>query len=137
MIPVVLADITLHHDDGTWTAVNGKYSVKVVLAVDANELAVKQANNTSDKAFFVGRGAMPLRRTTWGHACGPHIRRPRPPRHGRPLVVGCAGTAGDGCPSGRPEKRSANVRYTSLSEPRFRQTGTRRRTVLNTFQGNG
>ncbi len=42
---------------GTWTAVNGKYSVKVVLANDANELAVKQANNTSSRPFFVGRGA--------------------------------------------------------------------------------
>ncbi len=42
---------------GTWTAVNGKYTVHTVVAVDANELAVKQANNTSDKSFFVGRGA--------------------------------------------------------------------------------
>jgi len=42
---------------GTWTAVNGKYTVHTVIAVDANELAVKQANNTSDKSFFVGRGA--------------------------------------------------------------------------------
>ena len=42
---------------GTWTAANGKYTVKVVLADDANELPVKQANNTSDQPFFVGRGA--------------------------------------------------------------------------------
>jgi hypothetical protein len=42
---------------GNWTAVNGKYTVKVVLAADANELAVKQANNTSTQSFFVGRGA--------------------------------------------------------------------------------
>ncbi|MGH3375917.1 MAG: CARDB domain-containing protein [Actinoallomurus sp.] len=42
---------------GSWTAVNGKYTVKVVLANDPNELAVKQANNTSTKPFFVGRGA--------------------------------------------------------------------------------
>ena len=42
---------------GTWTAVNGKYTVHTVVAVDGNELPVKQANNTSDKAFFVGRGA--------------------------------------------------------------------------------
>jgi hypothetical protein len=42
---------------GTWTAVNGKLSVKTVIAVDANELAVKQANNTSTQSFFVGRGA--------------------------------------------------------------------------------
>ncbi|MFF5294234.1 discoidin domain-containing protein [Paractinoplanes globisporus] len=42
---------------GTWTAVNGKYTVRTVIAVDANELSVKQANNTADKPFFVGRGA--------------------------------------------------------------------------------
>jgi hypothetical protein len=42
---------------GTWTAANGKYTVHVVVAADANELPVKQANNTSDKPFFVGRGA--------------------------------------------------------------------------------
>jgi hypothetical protein len=42
---------------GTWTAVNGKYDVKVVLADDANELPVKRTNNTSTSPFFVGRGA--------------------------------------------------------------------------------
>jgi hypothetical protein len=42
---------------GTWTAANGKYTVKVVLANDTNELPVKQANNTSSTPFFVGRGA--------------------------------------------------------------------------------
>jgi hypothetical protein len=42
---------------GTWTAVNGRYTVTVVLAVDANELPVKQGNNTSSRPFFVGRGA--------------------------------------------------------------------------------
>ena len=42
---------------GTWTAANGKYTVRVVLADDANELPVKQANNTSDRPLFVGRGA--------------------------------------------------------------------------------
>ena len=42
---------------GTWTAANGKYTVKVVLANDANELPVKQPNNTSEQPFFVGRGA--------------------------------------------------------------------------------
>ncbi|MCO6003480.1 discoidin domain-containing protein [Actinoallomurus purpureus] len=42
---------------GSWTAVNGKYTVKVVLANDTNELPVKQANNTSSTPFFVGRGA--------------------------------------------------------------------------------
>ncbi|MBQ0905744.1 discoidin domain-containing protein [Micromonospora sp. U21] len=42
---------------GTWTAANGRYTVRVVLAADANELPVKQANNTSDRPLFVGRGA--------------------------------------------------------------------------------
>ncbi|MEU8271498.1 discoidin domain-containing protein [Sphaerisporangium sp. NPDC049002] len=42
---------------GTWTAANGKYTVKTVLANDANELPVKQANNTVTQPFFVGRGA--------------------------------------------------------------------------------
>ncbi|WP_078966313.1 discoidin domain-containing protein [Streptomyces sp. WM6378] len=42
---------------GNWTAANGKYTAKVVIADDANELPVKRANNTSSQAFFVGRGA--------------------------------------------------------------------------------
>ncbi|GAA3731547.1 CARDB domain-containing protein [Plantactinospora mayteni] len=42
---------------GTWTAANGRYTVRTVLAADANELPVKQGNNTSDTPFFVGRGA--------------------------------------------------------------------------------
>ncbi|MEU4097654.1 discoidin domain-containing protein [Streptomyces sp. NPDC026673] len=42
---------------GTWTAANGKYSVKTVIAADANELPVKQQNNTGTQSLFVGRGA--------------------------------------------------------------------------------
>ncbi|MGH3712535.1 MAG: discoidin domain-containing protein [Micromonosporaceae bacterium] len=42
---------------GTWTAVNGRYTVRVVLAADANEVPVKQGNNTSEQPLFVGRGA--------------------------------------------------------------------------------
>ena len=42
---------------GTWVAVNGKYTVRTVVADDGNELPVKRANNTSEKPFFVGRGA--------------------------------------------------------------------------------
>ena len=42
---------------GTWAAVNGKYTVRTVLAADDNELPVKRANNTSEKPFLVGRGA--------------------------------------------------------------------------------
>ncbi|WP_203914430.1 CARDB domain-containing protein, partial [Rhizocola hellebori] len=42
---------------GSWTAANGRYTVRVVLADDANEVAIKRANNTSDTSLFVGRGA--------------------------------------------------------------------------------
>ncbi|MFC4114921.1 discoidin domain-containing protein [Nonomuraea zeae] len=42
---------------GTWTAANGKYTIRTVLADDANELPVKRANNTSELPLFVGRGA--------------------------------------------------------------------------------
>ncbi|MFF4750067.1 discoidin domain-containing protein [Streptomyces sp. NPDC002514] len=42
---------------GSWTAVNGKYTVRTVIADDTNELPVKRTNNTSNKPLFVGRGA--------------------------------------------------------------------------------
>ncbi|MEV0798097.1 discoidin domain-containing protein [Kribbella sp. NPDC050281] len=42
---------------GNWTAANGRYTVRVILADDANELPVKRTNNTSERPFFVGRGA--------------------------------------------------------------------------------
>jgi chitodextrinase len=42
---------------GSWTAVNGRYTVRTTVAVDANELAVKQGNNTSNTPLFVGQGA--------------------------------------------------------------------------------
>jgi hypothetical protein len=42
---------------GSWTAVNGKYTVKTVIAVDANEVPVKQGNNTTSTSLFVGQGA--------------------------------------------------------------------------------
>ncbi|MFC9687472.1 discoidin domain-containing protein [Kribbella sp. NPDC056951] len=42
---------------GNWTAANGRYTARVVLADDANELPVKRTNNTSERPFFVGRGA--------------------------------------------------------------------------------
>ncbi|MEU2431805.1 discoidin domain-containing protein [Streptomyces sp. NPDC007861] len=42
---------------GTWPAADGTYTVRVVVADDANELPVKRANNTSTKPLFVGRGA--------------------------------------------------------------------------------
>jgi hypothetical protein len=42
---------------GSWTAANGRYNVKTVIANDGNELPIKQGNNTSTSALFVGRGA--------------------------------------------------------------------------------
>jgi hypothetical protein len=42
---------------GPWTAVNGSYTVKTVIAADANELPVKRDNNASSQPLFVGRGA--------------------------------------------------------------------------------
>ncbi|MEV7052696.1 discoidin domain-containing protein [Streptomyces anulatus] len=42
---------------GTWTAANGSYTVRTVIAADANELPVKRENNTSSQTLFVGRGA--------------------------------------------------------------------------------
>ncbi|MFG1664097.1 discoidin domain-containing protein [Streptomyces sp. Y7] len=42
---------------GSWTAANGKYTVRTVIADDANELPVKRANNTTEQPLFVGRGA--------------------------------------------------------------------------------
>ena len=41
---------------GTWTAVNGKYTVTTTVAVDTAELSVKQANNTTH-LVLVGQGA--------------------------------------------------------------------------------
>ncbi len=42
---------------GPWTAANGRFTIRVVLANDGNELPVKQGNNTSSTSLFVGRGA--------------------------------------------------------------------------------
>ncbi|WP_449657787.1 discoidin domain-containing protein [Streptomyces melanogenes] len=42
---------------GSWTAANGTYTAKVVIADDSNELPVKRGNNTSTQPLFVGRGA--------------------------------------------------------------------------------
>ncbi|MFF0486509.1 discoidin domain-containing protein [Streptomyces sp. NPDC004435] len=42
---------------GTWTAVNGSYTVRTVIAADANELPVKRENNAQSQPLFVGRGA--------------------------------------------------------------------------------
>ncbi|MBU5444532.1 discoidin domain-containing protein [Paenibacillus sp. MSJ-34] len=47
------ANITM----GTWTAVNGSYTVTATVAADSNEEAIKQANNSSSASLYSGRGA--------------------------------------------------------------------------------
>jgi hypothetical protein len=42
---------------GTWAAANGKYTLRTEVAVDANEIAARQANNVTTQSLFVGRGA--------------------------------------------------------------------------------
>ena len=42
---------------GTWTAVNGSYTVTTTVAADANEVSIKQGNNTSTASLYSGRGA--------------------------------------------------------------------------------
>ncbi|WP_246120431.1 carbohydrate-binding protein [Cohnella terricola] len=42
---------------GTWTAVNGSYTVTTTIAADANEVPIKQANNVSTSSLYSGRGA--------------------------------------------------------------------------------
>ncbi|XVS66907.1 discoidin domain-containing protein [Actinosynnema sp. CA-299493] len=42
---------------GTWAAANGKYTLRTDVAVDANEIAARQANNLTTQSLFVGRGA--------------------------------------------------------------------------------
>nr|BAF56208.1 putative glycosidase [Paenibacillus sp. KSM-M86] len=45
---------------GTWTAVNGNYSVTTTAMVDANEAVIKQGNNTSTSSLnvYAARGAV-------------------------------------------------------------------------------
>jgi hypothetical protein len=54
---VLAAGASVNVSLGSWTAVNGKYTVKTVIAVDANEMPVKQGNNTATTSLFVGQGA--------------------------------------------------------------------------------
>ncbi|WTP94322.1 discoidin domain-containing protein [Streptomyces anulatus] len=53
----IAAGATAEVNLGTWTAANGSYTVKTVIAADANELPVKRDNNSSSQPLFVGRGA--------------------------------------------------------------------------------
>ncbi|MFF8502063.1 discoidin domain-containing protein [Streptomyces anulatus] len=53
----IAAGATAEVNLGTWTAANGSYTVKTVIAADANELPVKRGNNSSSQPLFVGRGA--------------------------------------------------------------------------------
>ncbi|CAM3536471.1 Glycosyl hydrolase [Paenibacillus lupini] len=42
---------------GTWTAVNGSYSVTTTVAADGSEVSTKQTNNTNAVSLYSGRGA--------------------------------------------------------------------------------
>lgn len=42
---------------GTWTAADGRHTVRVVLAADSAELPDRRDNNTSDHPLSIGRGA--------------------------------------------------------------------------------
>ncbi|MEV6239141.1 discoidin domain-containing protein [Lentzea sp. NPDC051838] len=42
---------------GTWTAADGRYTVRTTIANDGNEIPAKQGNNTSEQSLFIGRGA--------------------------------------------------------------------------------
>lgn len=53
LAPGASANVTL----GTWTAVNGSYTVTTTVAADANEVAVKRNNNTATASLYSGRGA--------------------------------------------------------------------------------
>lgn len=50
-------DTTAPVELGTWTAADGRHTIRTVIADDANELPVKRENNTSTRPLFVGRGA--------------------------------------------------------------------------------
>ncbi|MEV6792000.1 discoidin domain-containing protein [Streptomyces sp. NPDC051320] len=50
-------DTTTPVELGSWTAVNGTYQVRTVIADDSNEVPVKRENNTSTRSLFIGRGA--------------------------------------------------------------------------------
>ena len=54
---VIAAGASVSVNDGTWTAVDGKYTVTTTVSADSAEASVKQGNNTSTAPFFVGRGA--------------------------------------------------------------------------------
>lgn len=53
LAPGASANVTL----GTWTAVNGSYTVTTTVAADGNEVVGKQANNISTASLYSGRGA--------------------------------------------------------------------------------
>ncbi|MCC3765833.1 discoidin domain-containing protein [Glycomyces sp. TRM65418] len=54
---IASGDATAPIDLGTWTATDGEYSVLVEIEADANELPVKQGNNTASRSLSIGRGA--------------------------------------------------------------------------------
>ncbi|MFF0201185.1 discoidin domain-containing protein [Streptomyces sp. NPDC005017] len=54
---VIAAGSTAEVNLGPWTAADGSFTVRTVIADDTNELPVKRANNTATQPLFVGRGA--------------------------------------------------------------------------------
>ena len=84
---------------GSWTAANGNYTVTRRWSNDANELPVKQANNTSTSNLFVGRGAnMPY--DSYEAESGVLARR----RGGARVLIGRSATSPARRPAGRPSR---------------------------------
>ncbi|OCT13602.1 glycosyl hydrolase [Paenibacillus pectinilyticus] len=53
----IAAGASVNVNLGTWTAVNGSYTLTATVAADANEVSIKQANNSSVTSLYSGRGA--------------------------------------------------------------------------------
>ncbi|WP_321166599.1 CARDB domain-containing protein [Paenibacillus sp. Soil724D2] len=53
----IAAGASVNVNMGTWIAVNGSYTITTTVAIDANEVSIKQANNTSVTNLYSGRGA--------------------------------------------------------------------------------
>lgn len=54
---VLAAGATATVNIGSWTAVDGSYTVTTTVSIDSNEAELKQANNTSSTSLYAGRGA--------------------------------------------------------------------------------
>ncbi|GGQ86637.1 discoidin domain-containing protein [Couchioplanes azureus] len=56
-VGAVAAGDSAQESVGTWSVVNGRYTVRVAVATAANELESRRGDNTADVPFFAGRGA--------------------------------------------------------------------------------